>query len=54
MDKINLAKRENFSFNQWENTHNVIDWFYEIPNKKVHKFVVFDINEFTHRLKNNY
>ena len=37
-----------------KNTQNVIDWFNKIPNKKVHKFVVFDIKNFTHRLKNNY
>ena len=46
LDKINLAIRDNFSFNQWKNTQNVIDWFNEIPNKKVHKIVVFDIKEF--------
>ena len=46
LDKINLAIREHFSFNQWKNTQNVIDWFNKIPNKKVHKFVVFDIKEF--------
>ena len=31
LDKINLAIREHFSFNQWKNTQNVIDWFNEIP-----------------------
>ena len=46
LDKINLAIREHFSFNQCKNTQNVIDWFNEIPNKKVHKFVVFDIKDF--------
>ena len=46
LDKINLAIREHFSFNQWKNAQNVIDWFNEIPNKKVHKFVVFDTKEF--------
>ena len=46
LDKINLAIREHFSFNHWKNTQNVIDWFSKIPNKKVHKFVVSDINEF--------
>ena len=45
LDKINLAIREHFSFNQRKNTQNVIDWFNEIPNKKVHKFVVFDIKK---------
>ena len=54
LDKINLAIREHFSFNQWKNTQNVIDWFNKIPNKKVHKFVVFDIKEFYSQLKNNY
>ena len=36
LDKINLAIREYFSFNQWKNTQNVIDWFNKISNKKVH------------------
>ena len=51
LDKINLAIREHFSFNQWKNNQNVIDWFNEIPNKKVHKFVVFDIKEFYPSIK---
>ena len=51
LDKINLAIREHFSFNQWQNTQNVRDWFHEIPNKKVHKFVVFDIKEFYPSIK---
>ena len=46
LDKINLAIREHFRFNQWKNTQNVIDWFNEIPDNKFHKFVVFDIKEF--------
>ena len=51
LDKINLAIREHFSFNQWKNTQNVIDWFNKIQNKKVHKFVVFDIKEFYPSIK---
>ena len=27
LDKINLVIREHFSFNQWKNTQNVINWF---------------------------
>ena len=51
LDKINLAIREYFSFNQWKNTQNIIDWFNKIPDKKVHKFVVFDIKEFYPSIK---
>ena len=51
LDKMNLAIRQHFSFNQWKNTQNVIDWFNEIPDKKVHKFVVFDIKEFYPSIK---
>ena len=55
LDKINLEIREHFSFNQGKNTQNVIDWFNEIPNKNIHKFLVFLTSKsFTHRLKNNY
>ena len=51
LDKLNLAIREHFSFNQWKNTQTVIDWFNEIPNKKGRKFVVFDIKEFYPSIK---
>ena len=46
LHKINLAIREHFSFSQWRNTQNVIDWFNKISNKKVNKFVVFEFEEF--------
>ena len=45
LDKFNLVIREYFSSDQWKNTQNVIDRFNKIPNKKVHKFVVFEIKE---------
>ena len=48
---IDLSIREHFSFNQWKNTQNVIDWLNKIPNKKLHKFVVFDIKEFYTSIK---
>ena len=51
LDKINLAVKEHFSFNQWKTTQNVIDYFNNIPNKKVHKFVVFGIKEFYSSIK---
>ena len=51
LDKINLAIRKHFNFNQWKNNQNVIDWFNKIPNKKVHKFIVFDIKEFYPSIK---
>ena len=51
LDKINLAAREHFSFNHWKKTQNVIDCFNKIPDKKVHKFVVFDIKEFYPSIK---
>ena len=51
LDKINLTVRQHFSFNQWKTTQNVIDCFNNIPNKKVHKFVVFGIKEFYSSIK---
>ena len=51
LDKINLAIREHFSLNQLKNTQNVIDWFNEMPDKKVHKFLVFVIKEFYPSIK---
>ena len=32
--------------NQWQNTSEVIKWFQNIKNKKLHTFTVFDIQEF--------
>ena len=46
MSKVLLDK-----INQSKNTQNVIGWFNKIPNKKVHKFVVFDIKEFYQSIK---
>ena len=51
LDKTNLAIREHFSFNQRRNTQDVINWFNKIPDKKVHKFVVFDIKQFYPSIK---
>ena len=34
-----------------ENTHNIIDWFNKIPNKKNHKFIVLGIKEFYSSIK---
>ena len=34
LDNINLAIREHFSLDQWQNTQNVIDWFHKLPHKK--------------------
>ena len=51
LDKNNLAIREHFSFKKWKTTQNVIDWFNKNPNKKIHKFVVFNIKEFYSSIK---
>ena len=38
--------RHKFNLNQWKNTEDVIDWFKSINQKKLSKFVIFDIKDF--------
>lgn len=51
LDKTNLSITENFSLNQWKDIQNVLDWSKEIPDKKLHKSVVFNIKGFYLLLK---
>ena len=46
LDKINNALKTDLNINQWKNTAEVIEWFRAIPNKKQHKFIIFDIKDF--------
>ena len=46
LEKINKTIREKLSLNQWKSTSNVIDWFKNIKNKHLCKFMVFDIKDF--------
>ena len=46
IDKINKLLVVSTQFNQWENTHSVIDWYINIRSKRNATFVVFDIERF--------
>ena len=46
LDKTNNVLKTKLGINQWKNTAEVIEWFKAIPNKKQHKFVVFDVKDF--------
>ena len=36
----------NSKYNQWKNSHDIIDWFKNIKNKRNAKFIIFNIIEF--------
>ena len=46
LEKINKKLRQHTNVNQWNDTKQVIDWFLEIPEKRKHKFLVFDVKDF--------
>ena len=46
LDKINKKICQKFELNQWKNIDVVIDWFKQMKNKNLNKFVTFDIKEF--------
>ena len=46
LDKINVDLRNATKVNQWKNTSEVIRWFKGIRNKKICKFILFDIKDF--------
>ena len=35
--------KDKTKYSHWENAHDVIKWFGDIPNKKSHTFIAFDI-----------
>ena len=43
LHKSNIRLVSSFKFNQWENNDSVINWFKNIPEKKLCTFIVFDI-----------
>ena len=46
LDKINHNLCKKLKVNQWKNTQNVIEWFKNIPDKHLYKFIMFDIKDF--------
>ena len=51
LDNINVKLKEVLNINQWKNTKNVIDWFANIQDKHLHKFIIFDIKDFYPSIK---
>ena len=46
LQQISTNIRTALNVNQWQNTSEVIKWFQNIKNKKLHTLTVFDIQEF--------
>ena len=46
LQQIRINIRTALNVNQWQNTSEVIKWFQNMKNKKLHRFTVFDIQEF--------
>ena len=46
LDKINNKLRDTLQVNQWKSTASVINWFRNIKEKNLHKFIIFDIKDF--------
>ena len=46
LQQIRINIRTALNVNQWQNTSEVIKLFQNMKNKKLHRFTVFDIQEF--------
>lgn len=46
LENLNTKIRNHLHLNQWKNTDTVIEWFNSIKDKKICKFIVFDIKDF--------
>ena len=46
VEEINKKLRSTLQLQQWKDTSDVIDWFNNIEQKQVHKFMIFDIKDF--------
>ena len=46
LEKINSNLRTVLKLNQWKDTNKVIEWFKNIENKQMYKFIMFDIKDF--------
>ena len=46
MEKIVKVVKDKTKYNHWKNTNDVIKRFGDIPNKKSHTFIAFDICDF--------
>ena len=51
LDQINSKLCEILKLNEWKNTASLINWFKKIESKNSHKFLMFDIKDFYHSIK---
>ena len=51
LDKINICLCKKLQLNEWKNTTNVINWFKQIDEKRLHTFIIFDIKDFYPSIK---
>ncbi len=51
LDDINSRLRNSLEVNQWKDKMEVINWFKQIVDKRQHKFVMFDIENFYPSIK---
>ena len=51
LQNINKTLSEEIKVNEWKNTESVINWFKNIPNKHLYKFLMFDIKDFYTSIK---
>ena len=46
LERANKAIRKSTGANQWSNSKEVIQWFKNIPDKRLQKFIKFDVDSF--------
>jgi len=51
LQNINDSLRNSLALNQWKNTTDVINWFINIKEKNLCKFMIFDIKDFYPSIK---
>ena len=51
LDQINSKLVSKLSVNEWKNTISVFQWFEDINNKRLYKFLQFDIKDFYPSIK---
>ena len=51
LQNINTHLSEKMEVNEWKNTESVINWFKNISNKHLYKFLMFDIKDFYSSIK---
>ena len=46
LENINATSSDEIKVNGWKKTESVINWFKNIPNQDLYKFLMFDIKDF--------